>query len=397
MSDASTAFDVRSFRAAYSRFLRDDRVLFTGHSHQAWPDVAREAALEAYDDAAAFVDDKWGKAIFPKLGSVGRAVLRRLGFPESDPITFGKSTHELVTRLLSCFRLADRPTVVTTTGEFHSLHRQLSRLAEEGLRVTWVDATERASLAERLIAAIEPGTSLVAFSAVLFEDGYILPRLGEIVTKAVEAGAVPLVDAYHAFNTVPIAWGPCQEQLFVTAGGYKYAQLGEGVCFLRSPRQTHLRPADTGWFANFEALAHERTTSVEYGAGGDRFSGATFDATSFYRADAVLRHWDKFGLDVAALRAISLRQTRRIIERIEEAGLGERIVSSRDDERRGGFVAFRSEAASAVVDRLRERGVFTDSRGDLLRIGPAPYMTEEEIDRGMAIVTRALLEARSAA
>ncbi|MDI1474980.1 aminotransferase class V-fold PLP-dependent enzyme [Polyangium sp. y55x31] len=387
MSDeAGRALDLGAFRAAYSHFLQGDRVLLTGHSHQAWPDVARAAMIEAFDGAAHFVDDKWSRAVFPKMESVGRRILGRLGFDEGDAISFGKSTHELVTRLLSCFPLASAPRVVTTRSEFHSLHRQLSRLAEDGLRVTWVDTAERETLVDRFLEAIVPGTSLVALSAVLFEDAYVVPRIGEIAARAVEVGAVPLVDAYHAFNVVPIEWGPAKDALFVTAGGYKYAALGEGICFLRSPATTNLRPADTGWFADFSALEGERTTAVGYGPGGARFSGATFDPTPVYRADAVLRHWDAFGLDVPALRAISLRQTRRILAQLDAAGLSDRVASSRVDARRGAFVAVRSAGAGHVVDRLRARGIFVDSRGDLVRIGPAPYLTDDEIDRGTLAV-----------
>jgi len=385
--------DVGALRAAYGRFLGEGRVLLTGHSHQAWPDVARDAMITAFDDAARLVDDKWGDAVFPKMESVGRRILGRLGFDEGDAIAFGKSTHELVTRLLSCFPIASRPRVVTTTGEFHSLHRQLSRLAEEGVDVTWVDASDRERLVDRLLEAIVPGTNLVALSAVLFEDAYVVPRLGEIVTRAASLGAVPLVDAYHAFNVVPIAWGPDAGSLFVTAGGYKYAAFGEGLCFLRVPRDTALRPVDTGWFADYAALDGARTTAVGYGPGGARFSGATFDPTPFYRADAVLRHWDAFGLDVPALRAISVRQTRRILDAIDAAGLGARVASQRDDALRGGFVALRVAESAAVTKRLRDKGVFVDARGDLLRLGPAPFLLDEEIDRGVRDVV-AEIEAR---
>ncbi len=374
--------DVAALRGAYSHFLAGGRVLLTGHSHQAWPDVAREAMLATYDDAARFADDKWSEAIFPRINATGRGILARLGFDPGDAIAFGKSTHELVTRLLTCFPAQRAPVVVTTSAEFHSLYRQLHRLAEEGFRVTWVDASDRASLADRVLEAIQPGTSVVAISAVLFEDAFIVPRLGEIAERAVEVGAVPLIDAYHAFNAVPVDWGKAKEELFVTAGGYKYAAFGEGVCFLRIPRSTTLRPVDTGWFADFASLEGERSSAVGYGPGGARFSGASFDATSFYRAEAVLAHWERFGLDVPALRAISLRQTRRIIARLEEAGLGERVASPRADERRGAFVSVRTPHGHDVVLRLRARGVFTDARGGLLRLGPAPYLTDDEIDAG---------------
>jgi selenocysteine lyase/cysteine desulfurase len=381
-SDELASLDVAALRAAYGHFLAGGRVLLTGHSHQAWPDVAREAMSFAFDEAARFADDKWSESIFPRIDAVGRQILARLGFDPGDALAFGKSTHELVMRLLSCFPPQRAPVVVTTSAEFHSLYRQLHRLTEEGFSVTWVDASDRATLADRMLDAIRPGTSLVAISAVLFEDAFIVPRLGEIAQRAVEVGAIPLVDAYHAFNTVPIDWGPAKEKIFVTAGGYKYAAFGEGICFLRIPRGTTLRPVDTGWFADFAALEGERSPAVGYGPGGARFSGATFDATPFYRAEAVLAHWERFGLDVPALRAISLRQTRRIIARLDEAGVGEQVVSSRIDERRGPFVSVRTPHAHDVVLRLRARGIFTDARVDLLRLGPAPYLTDDEIDRG---------------
>ncbi|MGW2222828.1 kynureninase, partial [Nonomuraea sp. NPDC001684] len=46
----------------YSAFRAADRLLLTGHSHQAWPDVALAGQIEAFDDAARDVDDKWAAA-----------------------------------------------------------------------------------------------------------------------------------------------------------------------------------------------------------------------------------------------------------------------------------------------------------------------------------------------
>jgi kynureninase len=378
--------DLGALRGAYRGFLgggAQGRILLTGHSHGAWPDVSREALLRSFDDAARLVDDKWAEAVFPAMADVGSRILGRMGFHPGDAIAFGKSTHELVGRLLSGLPLKDRSRVVTTTGEFHSLHRQLSRLAEEGLPVTWVEAHPREGLAGRILEALTPGTALLAFSAVLFEDAYVVPRLDEIVGRAVAVGALPLVDAYHAFNIVPIEWGPAKEQLYVTAGGYKYAGFGEGLCWLRIPRDCALRPVDTGWFADFGALSRERSHTVAYDAGGNRFAGGTFDPSALYRARAALDHWDRFGLGVEKLRAISVRQTRRILARVEERGQGKRVVSSKEDARRGGFVTLRAAGAGAVVQRLRARGVSVDSRADRLRVGPAPFLTDEEIDRGV--------------
>jgi selenocysteine lyase/cysteine desulfurase len=373
-----------ALRAAYGRFLAPGKILLTGHSHQAWPDAVRDALVRCFDDAAAFADDKWSAVVMPKVEAVGAGVLERMGFDRGDPIAFGKSTHELVYRLITCLPPpAARPRIVTTTSEFHSLRRQLTRLAEEGADVVWVDAHPREGLAERVLEALTPGTAMLAISAVIYEDAYVVPRLGEILERAAEIGAIPLVDAYHAFNVVPVAWGPAKEKLFVTSGGYKYAAFGEGVSWLRFPRACALRPVYTGWFADFGGLSSGRAGEVSYGEGGARFSGATFDPSSIYRAEAALEHWDRFGLTVEALRAISLRQTGRVIARLDAAGEGARLLTAREDARRGGFVTVRVERASDAVGRLRERGVLVDSRGSLLRIGPAPYLTDDEIDRGV--------------
>jgi kynureninase len=392
--DNGFSLDIEALRAAYSRFLAPApdgarRVLLTGHSHQAWPDAARDALGACFDDAARLVDDKWDEAVFPKIEGVGAAILGRMGFDRGDAIAFGQSTHELVFRLITALPRRDRQRIVTTQGEFHSMRRQLARLAEEGVEVDWVSTEPRRSLPERLLAALTPGTSMLAVSAVLFEDAYVVPRLGEVAARAVEVGAVPLVDAYHAFNAVPIAWGPARDELFVTAGGYKYAAFGEGVCWLRVPRGCRLRPVFTGWFADYGSLASGGDT-VTYGPGGARFAGSTFDPAALYRAAAVLEHWDRFGLTVERLRAISLRQTGRILELLDAAGRGGDVLSARAPERRGGFVAVRSANLGEVVQRLRRRHVFVDARRDVLRLGPAPYLTDAEIEHGTAAVIEEL-------
>jgi kynureninase len=67
------------------------------------------------------------------------------------------------------------------------------------------------------------------------------------------------------------------------------------------------------------------------------------------------------------------------------------LASPRDPARRGGFVALRTPRAGALVSALRAEGVYADSRGDLLRLGPAPYVTDDEIDVGTDILRSLVL------
>ena len=71
-----------NLRTSYQHFLSpsieavdSSRILLTGHSHQAWPDVAKEGILEAFVDAAHHVDDKWN-AVFERAESVREEIAR---------------------------------------------------------------------------------------------------------------------------------------------------------------------------------------------------------------------------------------------------------------------------------------------------------------------------------
>ncbi|UJR82647.1 aminotransferase class V-fold PLP-dependent enzyme [Sandaracinus amylolyticus] len=376
-----TAIDPLALRAHYTHFVRPGRILLTGHSHQAWPDVARDAQLRAFDDAAELVDDKWERA-FEAAESVRAAVAARIG-ARADDIALGASTHELVTRFLSALDLRARPHVVTTSGEFHSMHRQLARLAEAGVEVEMVPWAPVSTLSARLAAAVRPTTAALMASSVLFETSSIVPHLHVAIEAAHRAGAAVLIDAYHAFGVVPFTVGELgPDPIFVTAGGYKYAQWGEGNCWLRVPPGNAMRPIATGWFSDFANLAAMRSGgAIGYGArGADRFAGSTYDPTSHYRARAVIDFFDAQGLTLARLRATSIAQTERII-----AGLdGLEVLTPREPSARGGFVAVRVANANDVVSALRARGVLTDARGDVLRLGPAPYLGDDEIDTALA-------------
>lgn len=220
--------------AHYRHFRVAERLLFTGHSHQAWPDVSLEAQRRAWLDAAEAVDAKWARAD-AQAASVRSGFAGLLG---DDParIALGQNTHELVVRLLSALPLAKRPRLVTTDGEFHTVRRQLDRLAEEGLGVVKVPATPVATLAARLAEAVDERTALCVVSAVLFRSAEIVPHLSELARACEATGAALLVDAYHALNVVPFDLAEHGLQsAWVTGGGYKYCQLGEGNCFLRLP------------------------------------------------------------------------------------------------------------------------------------------------------------------
>lgn len=378
--------------ADYTRFRVGERLLLTGHSHQAWPDRAFAGQIAAFEDAAVHADAKWDRA-FAKAGDVCNGYRRILEDPEGE-IALAPNTHDLLLRFLSALPLERRRKLVTTDGEFHSIRRQLDRLGGEWLDVRRIPADPVDTLCERLAGAVDDSTAAVLVSAVFYRTARIVRGLDHLMQSCLQCGAELLVDAYHALNAIPFSiCGQGLENAFVLGGGYKYCQLGEGNCMMRYPAGRRMRPLLTGWFAEFGLLADaEQSPRVGYGPGAAQFAGSTYDPTSHYRAAEVFSFFRERGLTPDLLRRVSMHQVGLLAAAFDDLDVDPDIVTRDRDTSLAevaGFLVLRSPHAARLCRNLAERGVFTDSRGDALRFGPAPYLSERQILDAMSALREA--------
>lgn len=397
----------KRLRAHYSEFLdlgstdisladsptSAKRILLTGHSHQAWPNAAKEGILAAFHDASLHVDDKWG-AVFDCAEFV-REEIASITHTDCGEIALAQNTHELFTRFLSALPLKERPVIIATDGEFHSVYRQLCAAEQAGLlEVIWIKSDDCDLLAERLSEAlkqVKQRCAAVITSSVLFQSGAIVQNLAELAQDCLQYGARLFIDAYHSFKVVPLTlddFGEAKSITYLSGGGYKYAQWGEGVCWLRVPNDDVIKPIFTGWFSDFAHLHQPRyneqglANPIAYGTrGAERFAGSTFDPSSIYRAASVIRFFHEQKLNIETLRAISLHQTQLLIEGLSQVFP---VITPLSEQNRGGFVAFRVDHAQLWSEELRQYKVFTDARGSALRFGPAPYLLDSEIQEAIA-------------
>jgi selenocysteine lyase/cysteine desulfurase len=379
----------------YSRFRVADRLLLTGHSHQAWPDVAFDGQLQAIDDAAGLVDDKWERA-FEAAEAVREGYRRLLDDPDGL-YSLASSTHDVLVKLLSALPWRERRRLITTDAEFYSLERLLQRLEEEGVEVVRVAAHPATSVGERLACEVDDRTAAILTSTVFFSSAHIAGDLTLPARAARRHGAILVLDTYHQLNVVPFSLRDLDlEDAYVVSAGYKYCQLGEGNAILRFPAGTELRPIATGWFAEFGDLTAVHSHSrVRYPAGNDRFAGATYDPTSHYRGAAVFAFHAAHELTPALLRTVSQHQIGLLLRRFEELDLDPGAIDydrSVAVDGLGGFLALRSPQAGEIQRRLKERGVATDSRGEILRLGPAPYLNDSQLETAIGILGEVVKE-----
>ncbi len=381
-------------KSLYSRFLAasPERLHFAAHSHHLWPDVTREAQIEAWDDAARLADLKWDRIFGAVIPEAQGHIARILDLPAPAQIAFAPNTHEFLVRLLSCFPPGRKIKVVTTDSEFLSFSRQMARLEENTLvDVVRVPTEPFSSFTARFVeAARAHDNDLLFFSQVFFNSGFVVRDL-EAMVRAAPQSALVVVDGYHGFFALPTSLRSVADRAFFMAGGYKYAQSGEGVCFLAVPRGFDRRPLNTGWFAGFGHLAGGDFNRVGFPDDGFRLMGSTFDPVGLYRFNAVARLFAARGLTVDHIDAHVKTLQRLFLDRLKSmrnAAISVVDLIAPDDGLAGlgHFLTFRREDAGTIYNRLAARNVVVDYRGDRLRFGFGAYHDAADVERLVAFL-----------
>ncbi|WKE64993.1 aminotransferase class V-fold PLP-dependent enzyme [Gallaecimonas kandeliae] len=374
----------------YSRFLaqHQGQQHYACHSHHYWPDVTREAQLAYWDDTARYVDDKWGYFFREKVPAVQAHIAHILKLPDAAQLAFAPNTHEFVVRLLSCLPSSRKWRILTTDSEFHSFSRQCLRLEEGGLaEVVRVPTQPFTDFEQRFASeAAKGGWDLVFFSQVFFNSGFAVRDLKALVDAVPDADTLVAVDGYHGFCALPTDISDIAGRAFYLAGSYKYAQGGEGCCFMAVPKGCELRPVNTGWYAEFGALHSARSNQVAYAEDGLRFAGATMDLSALYRLLAVLDWWQRDGISVEAIHGHVQQLQQAFLAQLDEIGsplLHRGQLQAQDLSHHGHFLTFEladGEATGRLADFLASHGIHTDYRGNRLRFGFAPYHEVADID-----------------
>lgn len=376
----------RMYTAAFSRFLADPhRLHFAAHSHHPWPDVARDAQIRAWDDAARWIDAKWSHVFDTVVPTAQRHIARQLNLPDPATVAFATNLHEFVLRLASA--VGQRPMrVLTTDSEFHSFARQLERWEEAGEAVaTRVPVEPFESFQSRWAeAAADDAFDFVYLSQTFFNSGFVVPDIHAAVAAVASEQALIAVDGYHSFMAFPVDWSVSADRAFFLAGGYKYAMAGEGACFMHCPPGWGERPVNTGWFAGFEGLS-DAQQGVPYAQDAMRFAGSTFDPSALYRFNAVQGWLESQSLTpyLIHLHVESLQQ--QMLSALPVAGLGMDELIPPMPLTRGNFLTFRSPRAAQLKEALAEAGVVTDVRDDRLRFGFGIYHSGPDV---VALVNR---------
>ncbi len=278
-------------------------------------------------------------------------------------------------------------TAVLSSIDFPSVRYAYAEMAARlGARIVSVPSDDGITIdPQRLLAAIDERTRLVAVSHVLFRSAYLMD-VEAICRRAHEVGALVSLDSFHAVGIVPVDVKRSKPD-FLTGGVLKWLCGGPGACFLYvSPTvRDRLKPALTGWQAHARPFAFEET--MEFTSGAFRWLNGTPVIPALYAAAEGPKVLRRAGID--AIRAKSLRLTSRLIELADARGYT--VNAPRDPARRGGTIALNVPHAYEVTQHLLSRNILVDYRvGAGIRIAPHFFTKEEEVEEAVSEIDKAL-------
>ncbi len=128
--------------------------------------------------------------------------------------------------------------------------------------------------------------------------------------------------------------------------------------------------------------------SIDFAPDAFRFLNGTPDVPALYSARTGCEIVNQIGVE--AIRAKSIRQTQRLIELADEAGIP--VRSCREARARGGVVVVDVPNGEEVTRELARREVLVDYRpGAGIRIAPHFYTSDDEVDRAIGEI-RSIVE-----
>ena len=298
------------------------------------------------------------------------------------------STHVNVTLasavVASCFDFSgERNRIVCSALNFPSiiyLYRQQER---RGAKLHLVDSPDGVHVPlEDLLDAIDERTALVPISHAIFKSAFI-QDVEAVVRRAREVGAKVVLDVYQSAGAVPLdvtGW----DVDFAVGGTLKWLCGGPGVAYLyvKPELADTLEPAVTGWMSHTNPFAFD-PSPIDRSSGAWRFMNGTPAIPALRACRPGLEIINEVGVE--AIRANSIRQTRRLIDAADAQGWT--VNTPRDDAVRGGTVSIMVPDCENVSRELLARDILIDFRpGAGIRLSPHFYNNDDEIDHAVATI-----------
>ncbi len=334
--------------------------------------------------AAQVIDEEWGGQLIrawngagwmdlPRV--VGNRIARLIGAPEGSVATGDTLSIKVYQALDAALKMRpDRRVILSDSGNFPSdLY-----MAQGLIRTIGKGHVLRTPPPEEVEAAITHDVAAVMLTHVDYRTGR-MHDMAAITRAAHAAGAVMIWDLAHSAGAVELDLAAAQAE-FAVGCTYKYLNGGPGApafIYARPDIVLGIDPALSGWLGHDAPFAME--PDYRPAMSTERLRVGTPPILQLAVLQQALTVWDD--VDMADLRAASVRLCEFFIAEVEARCPALSLASPRDAARRGSQVSFAFADGYAAMQALIDRGVIGDFRApDIMRFGFTPlYVGDEDV------------------
>lgn len=293
---------------------------------------------------------------------------------DAASISLHSCISSILTVVAESLDYSTRRRVVTTSLDFPTVPYQWLAKQERGVEVVIVESPDGVSVPlERLAAAIDERTALVATSHVFFTSGAI-QNVRAVADLAHKQGALLLIDGYQGAGQLPVSVNELDVD-FYCSGGLKWLLGGSGIAFLhvRPSLIGRLEPSVAGWFGHATPFRFD-PRRLDRAPDAHRFDLGTPSMASVYAQLAGLEILTEIG--IGSVREITSELTEDLIQVAQDLGITPKVAPQASD--RSGIVMLPSQDPHQDVRRLAEAGFIVDARPGHVRVSPYFYNLPED-------------------
>lgn len=379
----------------------------------AWGGMSPQALHRALERCASLYflgNPCWDVVFGGEIPKAAAHVKALLGLHGRDDITvqFGHNSHELVWRLLSNKLVGNSDVlhVLCSDTEFYSLTRQLNRLSEVGkIKVTSVPSEPVSSFQERLLKeASAKEYDVIYISQITFLKQQTLisdvGRFAQQLNEMTRGRSHIMIDGYHGFMALHTDLSVAADKVIYLAGMLKHAACGPNVSFAIVPRSLNPHPVLTGWLADPTVLGAgaprvEIGHKVGYLPEMALQGGTPAYVLPLLLFNSLMDLWQTglrtdVGVDLVKRLHGHVMQLQDYflmrLERRSDEDLNAMTLVKQTEHKglRSHTLCFAMpkgpQQAAEVVQRLANKGVIVDSRGDYVRIGFGANHSTSDVD-----------------
>jgi kynureninase len=329
---------------------------------------------------AATITDEWGQMLiggWNKAGwmdqpsKVGDRIARLIGAAAGTVVMGDTLSVKVYQALASALDLnPTRRVILSDTGNFPSdlyMAQGLCRMLGQGYELKTVAP-------EDVQDAIDDTIAVTMITEVDYRTGR-KHDMASITARAHAAGALTIWDLAHTAGALPVDLAGTGAD-FAVGCTYKYLNSGPGgpaFIYVAPHLANKVNPALSGWLGHDAPFAFD--PDYRPGAGVERMRVGTPPVLQLAALEAALDIWDQ--VDMADLRAASLRLTDQFIAEVEATCPTLTLVTPREHSMRGSQVSFSHPQGYAIMQALIAHRVIGDFRApDILRFGFTPLFTD---------------------